>query len=419
MNIVKASFLNFCSLVVKIAAGLATTKIIAIYTGPAGVAIIGQMTNAMNLLVPFSNGGIGNGVVKYLSEYQSLEHDGKIRRLINTTLSVTLLTSAVIAVLIGLFSNRVSVYLFGDLSYGWIFVTVALSLPVIALGHTLLCMINGFKRIKAFAAIGALNSILSVVLAYFLTIPLGLKGALISIVVTHISLFFLSSYFIMATDKPVRGRIKLHIDCETIKKLSKFGFMGLVSAAVVPISHIAIRTFIMKSFSVAQAGHWQGMWRISDTYLSAILLPLSIYYLPRLSGIQQIDELKKEISITFVFSISLALILSVIVYIFRDWIIALLFTDDFREMKILFPFQLMGNVVKVGAWSIGMLMWAKSMTRLFIVTEVFFSSSFVLFSIYFLNTYAMIGVTYAYLLNQIIYFCFLVLYFRKKIHSVI
>jgi PST family polysaccharide transporter len=195
--------------------------------------------------------------------------------------------------------------------------------------------------------------------------------------------------------------------------------MGLVSAAVVPISHIVIRTFIMNHFSVDDAGYWQGLNRLSDAYLSVILLPLSVYYLPRLSEIHSFSLLKKELSITFLFSVPLAVCASALVYLFRDWIILLLFTSDFSAMRILFPYQLIGNVIKVGSWTIAMLMWAKSMTRLFIFTEIFFSSTLILFSIYFLKSHTLVGVTYAYLLNQVLYFLFLIYYFRRNIREII
>lgn len=398
--------------------GLVTTKIIAFYIGPSGIAIIGQMTNALNILIPFSNGGIGNGIIKYIAEYGALSVKGKIEKLINTILGITLLSSILIAVLLGLFNKPISSFLFGDTGYTWFFIILSISMPMIAFGYTLLCIINGFKRIKHYALIGASNSLISAALAYVLIIPFGLNGALISLVVTNLTLFLLSTYFFLSIDKTIRISIKLDIDREIVKKLSNFAVMGLVSAAVVPISHIVIRTFIMNHFSVDDAGYWQGLNRLSDAYLSVILLPLSVYYLPRLSEIHNFSVLKKELSSTFLFSVSLAVIASALVYLFRDWIILILFTSDFREMRILFPYQLIGNVIKVGSWTIAMLMWAKSMTRLFIFTEIFFSSTLIIFSIYFLKNQTLVGVTHAYLLNQVLYFLFLINYFRRNIRDI-
>ena len=55
--------------------GLVINKIIAIYIGPAGIALIGQFQNFMGIITTIGNGAINSGVTKYVAEYH--EDDGQ------------------------------------------------------------------------------------------------------------------------------------------------------------------------------------------------------------------------------------------------------------------------------------------------------------------------------------------------------
>ena len=59
-------------------------------------------------------------------------------------------------------------------------------------------------------------------------------------------------------------------------------------------------------------------------------------------------------------------------------------------------------------------MLAKAMTKVFIYTEIGFSVLFVVLSIYFINTFGLIGITYAFSLNYFLYLVVMIFIFRKR-----
>ena len=69
MNLIKTSSLNAIAVVVKMLVGLFLNKILAVYVGPAGYAVIGQFQNAISMITGFASGAINTGVVKYTAEY--------------------------------------------------------------------------------------------------------------------------------------------------------------------------------------------------------------------------------------------------------------------------------------------------------------------------------------------------------------
>ena len=49
--------------------GIVINKIIAIYIGPSGIALIGQFQNFLGIITTIGNGAINSGVTKYVAEY--------------------------------------------------------------------------------------------------------------------------------------------------------------------------------------------------------------------------------------------------------------------------------------------------------------------------------------------------------------
>jgi len=190
--------------------------------------------------------------------------------------------------------------------------------------------------------------------------------------------------------------------------------MALASAVAIPVSHILIRNYLTDNISLDAAGLWTGMWRISEAYLMVITMTLSVYYLPKLSGLKDAASIKKEIFqgqkiiLPFVFVSALA------IYFMRDWLIWLLFDDSFSEMKQLFAFQLVGDVVKIASWLYAYVMLAKAKMIVFIVSELIFSGLFVVFTIVFVDMYDLLGVSYAFALNYTLYLLFIVVWFYRN-----
>lgn len=54
MTLIKTSILSGISQVIRIISGFIITKVIAVYGGPSGMAIIGQLQNFINIILMLS-----------------------------------------------------------------------------------------------------------------------------------------------------------------------------------------------------------------------------------------------------------------------------------------------------------------------------------------------------------------------------
>ena len=180
--------------------------------------------------------------------------------------------------------------------------------------------------------------------------------------------------------------------------------MTLVSVFTLPTSLLIIRNYLGESLSWEAAGYWQAMWYVSSTYLMIITTALSIYYLPRLSEISDKLELKSEVLNGIKIIVPFVITLSFTIYLLKDFIIWVLFSEDFAPMAQLFKWQLVGDVIKMSSWLMSYILISKAMTRSYIFTEISFAIFFVLCSIIAINKFGLVGMSYSYTISYIFYF---------------
>lgn len=412
MTLIKTSVLTAISTIIKVISGFVINKVIALYVGPSGLAVVGQLQNFMSIVTTFSNGAITQGVVKYTAEYQTIEQKEKI---FSTSIIISLVCSLIISIFLFGFSEYLSELILKDIQYSSVFIVFGTTIFLFALNTVLMSILNGQKEIKKYVLVNIASSIFSLFFTSFLIMQLNLMGALYALVVNQSVIFFVTLVFVVKSSWFKLEYFKQGLDKESLSKLSRYSLMAITSALTVPVSHLIVRNYIGENLSWDDAGYWQGIWYISTMYLMVITTSLSVYYLPKLSEIQDKTELKKEIFHGYKIIIPIVLVMSLVVFLLKEYVILIAFSKDFMPMIELFAWQLIGDVIKIASWLLGYITLAKAMTKTYISLEILGSLSFVLLSIYFVDNYGLVGITYAYALNYFLYMFVMIYIFRKVV----
>jgi PST family polysaccharide transporter len=197
--------------------------------------------------------------------------------------------------------------------------------------------------------------------------------------------------------------------------------MSLISAAVMPVSQIFLRGYVISDISAIEAGWWEAMNRVSGSYLSIITSSLGVYYLPKLSETKDKLSLHNEIMRAYKVIVPVLIVGLILVYTFRRLVITVLFSPAFYPMENLFIWQQIGDFFKIMSWLLAYLMLAKAKTILFISTEILCSLSFVLLGLFFIHCNGVQGLTQAYMVNYFLYAIVMVIAFRDivfvKVHN--
>jgi PST family polysaccharide transporter len=411
MNLVKTSFYTGISTAVTFISGFILVKVIAVKIGPAGIAQLGQYQNTTSLLTMAGTFSIGIGVVKYLAEFK--DDRFKKQQIISTAVMTVIMSSLIIGLLTGLLSRQLSIQAFSDVRFWKVYLLFGCFLLLISLNIIFSSVLNGLKEIKKLTVVSICGALFGILFTYLGAEYFGVEGVLVAANFTALAVFLINlSAFRKISDISIVPSFKFFSKPVLLLLLS-FTIMNVVISTLSPIVQLFIRDHIIKTISLTSAGYWQAITRISDYYLTFITTVLAVYYLPTLSGLTEKKDIKTEILKGYKIILPSVALLALIMFLCRSLIISVLFTDSFQPMKELFLFQLIGDFLKIGSWLLSYLMLAKAMIKTLIITELIFSTSLVIFTVYFTNLYGIIGTTYAFALNYLLYWITMIFVMRK------
>lgn len=404
-RLLKVTALSGMLTLLKMLMGFVIAKVIAIYTGPTGMAMLGQVQSVINGFNGVVNAPAGNGVVRFTAEKCHKGFD-KCSPWWRAALQYIIILCSILIPVGFLLSDTLSQWLFDNNEFGWVIKFTVILLPFSALGTLFNSVINGLQNYRRFVGLGMLSVLISSTVMIIMIIYGGIKAAflaaifqssLIGIIMLIMNCrqpWFVMKYWWGATDKKAR------------KDIASYIFMAMTAALMAPISLIMVRNIIISEVGWEQAGQWQAVWRISEVYLGVITIALSTYFLPNLASLVGASAIVKEINKTAVLIIPIVMGMAFVVYILRDFIIYLLFTHEFKESRNLFFIQLCGDVVKIASWLYAYPMLSRGAIKWFIPAEIFFSFSFVFLSYLLVPELSTQGVNVAYLINYSCYFIF-------------
>ena len=108
MKLIETTYLSFISTLIKMIAALVINKAVAIYAGPSGIALIGQMQNAVQMANIFAQGGVNSGVTKYTAEYRN--QPIKLFGIWSCSLRIAITCSFIVGLLLIFLSNNLSLF---------------------------------------------------------------------------------------------------------------------------------------------------------------------------------------------------------------------------------------------------------------------------------------------------------------------
>lgn len=401
MNLLKTSALNGVAVLIKTATMFILNKILAVYVGPAGYAAIGQFQNFIQMVTTFAGSAINTAVIKYTAEYHENEHQQiSVWRAAG---SLVLIFSFIFSLIILIFQKELSLYIFQTTAYQSVFAWFAAFLVLFNLNALFLAILNGKKEILKLVVANIVGSVLSLLVTSTLAIQYHLYGALIALSIYQSLAFFVTLFLCYKANWFKISYLFGRIEPQIAKNFAAFAVMALVGAICVPLSQMVIRSYLSQEFGLNYAGYWEAMIRLSAAYLMLVTTTLGVYYLPRLAELTHLDEIKKEVYSGYKFIFPLAVVGGLSVYLLRDWIIALLFSQAFMPMRDLFLWQMIGDSLKIGSWILAYLMLAKAMTKLFVTTEILFALSSVGLTYLFTKLFGFEGVSIAHLVTYALY----------------
>lgn len=413
-SLFKVTSLNSLSVALKIGIGLITSKILAVFVGPSGMALVGNLRNFLTSLENISTLGFQNGIVKYTAESEKSKIE--LQKIISTVFIALMGVAILLSIILFCSASYWNEKIFGDnTEYLIVFKVLSFVLPTYGLSIFFIAVINGLGRFKKVISINIIGNIVGVLTSVFLIMQFKTTGALMAIVIAPALLFFITLY-VVQKEIQIFQFVKLHVfDFKVLKNLSAYSLMTLVSSVFGPFVFLAIRNHIIQALGIEQAGYWETMTRISSYYLMFVSAILSVYFLPKLSKAQNNQETKSVFLQYYKYILPVFVVALAVLYFSRFIVIHLLFTKEFLPVTDLFFWQLFGDIFKACGLILGLQFFAKKMTTAFVIAELFSLSVLYSASLYFIKACQIEGVVIAYAFENLIYLLILAIYFRKSL----
>jgi PST family polysaccharide transporter len=416
--LVKAASLNTTNISLKIVAGILISKFIAIYIGPQGMALIGNLRDFLAAIQSLSIAGLYKGVVKFISEVKN--NAVELSKTLSSVFYFGFVTTLLLAFLCYYNAEFINDIIFSDsYNYTYVIQILAIILPFYALNMFVFSIMNGFSKYKILLLIDILGQILGLLVTLLLIKQENIDGALIAVVITP-ALNLLITIVGIAFRKSLVSSIKItNVSFSVLNKLSPYMLMALVSSIAMPIVMIIIRNYLIDEIGIKSAGYWTAMTRVSDYYLMFINSLMVLYILPRFAEIKSRREFRKEVFSFYKTIMPAFIALLTIIYLSRSVLITVLFTEDFRPVEDLFGYQILGDIMRVLSMVIAYQFLAKKMFSHFIVLEVFLFVIMYFSSIYLIDAFGLIGAVMGHCLSYVMYFGIILLIFGSSLFGVV
>ena len=416
--LVKSANLNTANISLKILAGILISKFIAVYIGPHGMALIGNLRNFLSVIQSFAISGLYKGLVNSINEFK--DDLLKLTKLISTVFYFGFFSTILLSLLCYYNADTINEFLFtSNYNYTYVIETLAMVLPFYVLNMFVFSIINGFSKYKLLLIINILGQVLGLLVTLLLIYQENINGALVAIVITP-ALNMLITFVGIAFRKSYMSSIKItEIHFSVLKRLSSHMIIALVGAIAIPIVMILIRNYIISEIGMKAAGYWTAMTRVSDYYLMFFNSLVALYILPRFSEINSKAEFRKEVFSFYKTFMPAFLLILLIIFLSRSLLINLLFTEEFRPVEELFGYQIIGDIMRVLSMVIAYQFLAKKMFAHFVILSVFLFVTMYISSIYLIDEFGLVGAVMGHSLSYFMYFCIILLTFSSSLFGVL
>ena len=409
--ILKITSLNSLVVGVRLIISLLVQNLLAYYTGQAGIAKVGQIRNISNILMSVSSLGVFNGVVKYVSEHKNNQQG--LQKLFSTVFVLSTIATLTLSLVMYFSANMLSQWLFFTEAYAIVFKVLAVAAPFIAMNRIFNGVISGISAYKIHAKIEiiwyTLASLLLLVSLYYYNIG----GVLLAIAVTPIVQFFVLIFIFGNTLREYIIFKKLSFKTPLLKALLGFTLMSFVGTVFLNFIEIELRTLISDRISENEAGVWTAMSSISKIYMQFLVLIFPIYILPNYARISSLALFKKQVKEIYTTLLPLVFVGMLAVYLCKNQIIEIIYTDAFLSMTPLFKWQLLADFTRFLAVVLAYYFISKNAFGYFILTELISLVFYFIFAKVLISDYGTEGVVVANLLR---YFCYLIMVFVAIFH---
>ena len=384
-------------------------KLLAYHSGPTGILLLGQFQNLQRILSSLGTLGMSQGAIKLVAEENSKNNIP----VVDSLRFATIFSSIIVGVLVFTISQPIALFFFDRNDYQIVVQILGLLLIFNSFNTMTISFLNGKKEIRKWGYVNLVQVAMTLLMVSWGSFIFGTKGALVGFSTAHVVAFGVNYQIIKKSGLVLFVHNLRNVDLNILRRSVGFSTFTFVSLIFVPLSIFFVRDAVLVQYGEAYAGYWQGVFFLCTAFQTLITTAFSVYYLPTISAENDKSITQREVLTTLYLAFFVSLFGHLVLYLFRDPAIKIVFNSDFLPMADLFLWQLVGSHFKICAWVYSYLLFSRDQTSWLISLEVVFSISFIALTHFFLTNYGMNGANLAFAVNNFLYLVVVILLTRN------
>jgi PST family polysaccharide transporter len=391
--------------------GIISTKIVSVFLGSSGMALLGSFRNFSSMIKSVATLGINNSLVKLFVENQNDKEELSV--IYATFFWFFLFVSTFLGITVLIFANFISEFLFFTNSFTNPIRFFGLFLPLMVINSFWLAIYNGLEKFKRIVVIQIISNVLIFSCTAYLIWKDAIVGGLLAVALSEVLMVLVTFLFVLKDKRYFQFNLQKVIDKKYLGVIKKFSMMAVLSAVIVPLTLMLIRNFIVDVHSIQDAGIWDAVSKLSGFYMMIFSSGLSLYYVPKLASLKTDEEFKVELKFYFKIFVPLFAIVLLIVFLFKGIILNIAFTKEFLKIQEVLIWQLLGDLLKIMTLAFGYQILVKARIKEYVILEIVFNLSYLFLSYYLVKVFSFEGALKAYFYASLILFVLILFMFRK------
>jgi O-antigen/teichoic acid export membrane protein len=378
LRLIRGVFTTGSGAMVNLLLGMVSIKVMAVMLGPAGTGLWSLIRQVVNTIASLGLGG-QSALVQGVASKDGAARDSYVR----TTFFLYVFAAIFSVALIQLFAPEIAALVFKKSDLGTIHLVRWTALPVFLLQAYIYSkgVINGFRAIGRLAIVEMLGPLVMLSLVYPVCKFVGEGHALAFVWMLSASQMVMLAassvvLFRMRCLSALFARSEKNIDREDFGYFFTIAGTTFVTAMMTTGALLVVRTMIVRTGGLAQAGLFDLAWSLSGSYVMLLLASFGTYYTPTLSQATGIEERALLVQRVIRLSTMLMVPMIVAVVVLKPLLVRALYTDAYIPSLDTVRWMLIGDYFKITSWVLAVPVVVNRDMKIYFWTETLWNAGF-------------------------------------------
>jgi O-antigen/teichoic acid export membrane protein len=357
--------------------GLIRMKVFALLIGPSGIGLLGLLAAVQATAAALAGMGTASSGVRYLTTSMA-DPDPEVERKARWSFwALTLLLAVIGGLSVWLFRIPIALLGTGSVADAPAIGGLSLAVAFSVIAGAQLAILQAHRQIGDLARVQVIGALLGTIGGVAIISTVGASGIVPALVMVPLGTMCVA--LLMGKNvPPVQGiRPRPATLSASWRMLLSLGAVMMVSGFVGMATQIAVRSRVVQNLGLEAAGLYQAGWTISVTNIGLVLTAMAADYFPRLSSVAGDPDAERAL-VNQQLHIALLIFAPLLIGLtaLAPLVLHVLYSSRFEDAAEFLRWQLLGDIFKLGGWTLGYVMIARNDKFTFLAVEIGFAVIF-------------------------------------------